>query len=181
MDSVDPSGLDWLEYTGQQLSLYGGNVGDRSNMLGPPCKATSGLSGHQSPSKTNVEAGPVPEGLYRINLKLNPHRIVKTFSPPGSNGLYDYTVPAYGVERFDTRQDDWGSWRARLEKVKVNSKRDTFYLHDSAKGFTHGCIETCGRLYGILVDYHNRGLAGIFVNVQYTGDSTNGGTGTKPQ
>jgi RHS repeat-associated protein len=181
MDSVDPSGLDWLEYTGQQLSLYGGNVGDRSNMLGPPCKATSGLSGHQSPSKTNVEAGPVPEGLYRINLKLNPHRIVKTFSPPGSNGLYDYTVPAYGVERFDTRQDDWGSWRARLEKVKVNSKRDTFYLHDSAKGFTHGCIETCGRLYGILVDYHNRGLAGIFVNVQYTGDSTNGGTGTNPQ
>ena len=60
--------------------------------------------------------------------------------------------------------------------LPVNSKRDTFYLNDSHKGYTHGCIETCGKLYDRLVQYHNRGLESIFVQVQYNVTNTNGGT-----
>jgi RHS repeat-associated protein len=45
----DPFGLDWIRYTGQVLTLYGGKFGDTSNPL-EGCAATSGDLGFQSPN-----------------------------------------------------------------------------------------------------------------------------------
>jgi len=177
--SVDPYGLDWIEYTGQRLTVYSGNFGDRSGIL-EQCKATSGLPDRQSPAFQGIEAGPVPAGLYKINLQLNPSRFA-SLAADGSN-LYSN----FGVQRIRDhyRLPDgnsvipagWGTWRARLEKVKVNSKRDNFYLHNSTKGYTHGCVETCDDLYDRFSKYHQQGLGSILVNIRYTTESTNGGT-----
>lgn len=53
---------------------------------------------------------------------------------------------------------------------------NTFYLHNSHKGFGHGCVETCDDLYDRFVKLHDQGVVYIYVDVRYAGDSTNGGT-----
>jgi uncharacterized protein RhaS with RHS repeats len=181
--SVDPYGLDWIEYTGQQLTVYGGNYGDRSQLL-EWCKATSGYRdanyNFQFARDQGLDLGPLPEGLYKINLQLDPTRFASLDATAGQ--LY----AAYGVQRIRDRYrlpaggwaypEGWGTWRARLEKVRVNTNRHNFYLHNSAKGYTHGCVETCSDLYNRLVGYHDQGIGSILVNVQYSTTTTNGGT-----
>jgi RHS repeat-associated protein len=169
----DPLGLDWIEYTGQNLTLYGGEVGNQSKVL-KKCKATSGQPNFQSPkNQSDQDRGPLPEGLYRINLMLNPNRIVAV--TPNNESYADY-----GVQRLpgNNPDSDWGTWRARLEKVKLNqpTPRNNFYLHNSHKGYTHGCVETCDDLYNTMRDYHNQGLDYLPVRIRYTDPTTNGGT-----
>jgi RHS repeat-associated protein len=174
LSAFDPLGLDWMEYTGQTLTLYGGKLGDTSKTL-MQCKATSGGKGFQSPNyQHRPNEGPVPEGDYRINLMMDPTRVVR-YTPDGQ------AYADYGIQRFDPYSEAWGSWRARLEKVKLNNPtpRDNFYLHDSEKGYTLGCIETCKDLYKRLADYRNRRSGRqdyMPVRVRYTTNSTNGGT-----
>src|SRR5215469_15100562 len=134
MDWLDPLGLDWIRYNGQKLSVYGGKLGDTSQLL-DECAATSGFPGFQYPQAQNQENGPLPEGRYRINLSLDPTRYTKLIK----YGNVYTTAPGVGVEWIGPGSDDWGTWRARLEKVSVHSTRDNFYLHTSHKGYTHGC------------------------------------------
>jgi hypothetical protein len=124
--------------------------------------------------------GPLPMGKYKIDLRLDPGRYAN-ISQYGTN-LYSST----GVQRIHESylldgevigMGAWGTWRARLEQVRVRSPRTgNFYLHNSKKGFTHGCVETCDALYDALVDYRNQGLQEIFVRIKYTTFFTNGGT-----
>jgi RHS repeat-associated protein len=180
IESIDPFGLDWLEYTGQAVTLYAGSFGNRAKVLSS-CAATSGYTGHQLVSLAGDELGPVPEGQYSINLLLDPNRFA-TVAPNGDN-LYassgiqriheTYTLPSGQL----VAPVGWGSWRARLEKVRVQpTKRVNFYLHNSAKAYTHGCVETCDSLYNTLSGYHNQGVSSIDVQIRYTSESTNGGT-----
>ena len=78
--------------------------------------------------------------------------------------------------------DGWDQWRARLEKINVNSTRDNFYFHDSYKGYSHGCIETSSDLYFDLLNFKNNGLKSIRVKVKYPGANslTNGETKQNP-
>ncbi|MBA3674074.1 MAG: hypothetical protein H0W75_03815 [Chitinophagaceae bacterium] len=76
-----------------------------------------------------------------------------------------------------TLYSEWGQWRAKLDKVKVNSSRNDFYFHDSYKGYSHGCIETNTALYYDLAKYKKNGQKSIRVKVSYPpNSSTNGGT-----
>jgi RHS repeat-associated protein len=168
----DPFGLDWIRYTGQTLTVYGGSFGDTSKTL-ETCNATSGDLPLQSPKYQHTESGPVPEGKWRINLGLDPARPVGV--TPYQDGYT--TVPGLGVQWIGPGSPDRGTWRARLEKVSVQDNRvNTFYLHNSHKGYTHGCVETCDDLYRRFVDLHNQGVGYIYVDVRYAGSSTNGGT-----
>jgi hypothetical protein len=179
--SFDPSGLDWIEYTGQNVSLYGGNYGDRSGLL-LSCAATSGAKDFQNIMfRNDVDGdGPLPTGKYKIDLSSDPARYAN-ISQYGTN-LYSST----GVQRIHESylldgeiigMGAWGTWRARLEPVRVRSPRTgNFYLHNSKKGYTHGCVETCDALYDALVKYHNQGLQEIFVRIRYSTFFTNGGT-----
>ena len=112
----------------------------------------------------------MPEGKWRINLGLDPTRGARV--NPDST-----TIPALGVQWLGPGSPDWGTWRARLEKVSVQDNRvNTFYLHNSHKGFTHGCVETCDDLYDRFQKLHDQGVGYVYVDVRYAGDSTNGGT-----
>jgi hypothetical protein len=56
------------------------------------------------------------------------------------------TVPVSG-DLQTTAYQAWGTIRARLENRDGHKTagRDGFYLHDSGKGESHGCVETYGR------------------------------------
>ena len=80
---------------------------------------------------------------------------------------------------------EWGKHRAYLTPDKVtgakNSERDnySYYLHDSQKGYTHGCTEVETELFDRLNEYRNSGNTKIDVIVNYGNNqnhSTNGGT-----
>jgi RHS repeat-associated protein len=127
--SVDPYGLDWIEYTGQRLTVYSGRFGDRSGIL-ETCNATSGLPDRQSPSMQGGEYGPVPAGLYRINLQLDPGRFATLLSlgELASNHGVQRIHSTYPIPNGYVTMEAWGTWRARLDKMNVKSKRDNF-LH----------------------------------------------------
>jgi len=177
---IDPTGLDWIEYTGQTLTIWPGAFKDRGDPPIVQCKATSGYPNYQNPVFANQVLGPVPQGHYRVNLSLDPKRWANIV-PSGEN-----LAAAYGVQRIRPSYvgpngetlipQGWGTWRARLAPINVSTTRSNFYLHNSTKGFTHGCIETCDGLYNRFVTYHDQGLASIDVLVDYTTNSTNGGT-----
>ena len=56
--------------------------------------------------------------------------------------------------------------------------RGGFYLHDSTKGYSHGCIEVESKLFGHLRKYHDASKKQfIILQVKYVaGKNTNGGT-----
>jgi hypothetical protein len=79
-----------------------------------------------------------------------------------------------GVQEIRGTHPEWGTWRARLEKKDVPNSygRDNFYLHNSQKNYTSGCIETCDRLKKYLQNYKDRGNCSIDVRVSYTDPTT---------
>jgi hypothetical protein len=127
-------------YDGQYLYWYG--VGNYTY------EATSGMKGHQKAAEqTKSDTGPIPEGLYSFSIKLaGSARVVNVAqgkldtkegiqnleNMPGNDGQF-YEAP------------EWGKNRVRLTLIQLfNSKarhRGGFYIHDSQKGYTHGCIE----------------------------------------
>ena len=187
MGRSDLDGFDWIEYTGQQYSWYKGNVGDHRNAVFS-VPATSGGIGLQSPNYVGVKAsntigpsgGPIPEGLFEINLRLNPTRVAKL-------NATGFLVHGYGIQQIPTDArgqsliPNWGTWRARLQPLRGNMHgRDSMYLHDSGKGFSHGCVE-CTWWDGLLVlkkliEYRNSGHTSIRFLAKYVGNSTRGKT-----
>lgn len=117
--------------------------------------------------------GPIPEGMYRINLEPDPERVARSKSselvksPQG--GIEQ--VPAFlNSNGMRVRIDDiWGTWRALLEPLPGTKTygRTNFYFHNSEKGHTGGCIEVSGELHNVLVEIRNSGQKYIDVKVDY--------------
>lgn len=169
-----------MECDGQQLDWKG---------MGK-FKATSGLEGSQLPAEQcKRDAGPVPEGLYKVYLvelgaavddgtgvcALRPARGIQSI-PRGSK-----------AGECEPYWANWGFNRARMEPADIATRarckpvmRGGFYLHDSTKGYTHGCIEVEGRLFPILRNHHKLTKAQtLTLKVAYVpGRETNGGTKT---
>jgi hypothetical protein len=131
-------------------------------------KASSGIKGaaedrdkpgyYQNAShQTESDAGPIPEGVYSFSLGLvgSAQMSVVKGKPvldtrQGIEDLSHIAVPRAlavqaGVGFVDLTNGDWGAHRVRLTRVRIDvpeaAHRDGFYLHDSHKGFSHGCIE----------------------------------------
>lgn len=190
---VDFFGLDWIEYTGEQLVYYEGNYGDTSKPK-ETCKATSGLPGYQLKKyqeRPYKNIGPIPEDDYTVNLVPDPNRIAQV--DPNTGDLIRH--PQGGIERipsvyylrrggrvFRVTYEPWGTWRARLQAKKGAYKygRGLSYLHNSRKGYTHGCVETCNKLLNLLLEYRKQGNNYIDVRVNYTDPTTYGGTDKPP-
>jgi len=177
LTQADPFGLDWIEYNGRQMSLYGGKLGDRSQ-LKRQCAASSGQNvpgyfDYRNSAYQNVPGyGPTPEGLYSVNLVPNPNRIANV-----APGGYLTPSPNGGIERIPAGgEQSWGNWRARLMPAPGTNTygRDNMYLHDSTKGETHGCIETCSGLLNNLLQLRSAGVKAIDVFVDYPGNIRTG-------
>jgi len=195
---VDPNGMDWLLITGDKVYWYEGNKGDKSSE--PTIfNATSGGPENQMAKYQNMpNVGPTPEGDYHLDLgKPGSDRNAKTYKK--EDGSRDYLKADEGIENmnFTDFDDDgteysmyspsWGNQRVSLkpepktlEKNKNNGRDNTsFYLHDSAKGYTHGCVEVDSLFFGFLRAYRDLGNNRIDVIVDYLKNPdhiTNGGT-----
>jgi hypothetical protein len=164
-------------FNGQELHWFGYGI----------FKATSGMPGYQLPSfQCEGEKGPVPEGNYYIPLiegasakddgtgicRLKPSWQIETIPRGSSAGACE---PYWA---------NWGYNRVRFEPADTATKntcsvaRGGFYLHDSTKGFSHGCIEVQGSFFSSLRMFvKTTTKKRISLKIQYIpGRVTNGGT-----
>jgi hypothetical protein len=151
-------------------------------------KATSGMPGHQMPEKQCMpDAGPVPEGLYKVYIV--DHGLAKD-DGRGACAL----KPSWGIQEIprgakagacEPYWANWGKNRARMEPADEPTKkhcapvsRGGFYLHDSVKGYSHGCIEVDTKIFKHLREYYTaKKKQTVILQVKYiAGRSTNGGT-----
>lgn len=169
-----------MEYDGQVLEWKGYGK----------FKATSGLPGAQQPSEQcKPDSGPVPEGMYAVFLTDR--------GAAADDGTNTCTLlPAKGIQSIprgsragecEPYWANWGSNRARMEPADIATRskcrpimRGGFYLHDSTKGYTHGCIEVEGRIFPLLRNHQKITKASsLILKIAYVqGRSTNGGTKT---
>jgi hypothetical protein len=166
-----------MEYDGQVLKWIG--AGD--------FKATSGLPGYQLPDNSCLkDKGPTPEGIYKV-LVANGGKA--TDDGTGQCSL----LPGWGLQAIprgaaagpcEPFWANWGNNRARLEPADARTRhgclpeRSGFYLHDSTKGYIHGCIEVEPRFFPLLRTRARLVPRGYFLlRVRYVqGRPTNGGT-----
>ncbi len=109
------------------------------------------------------DAGPIPEGSYKILLLADKNAYAKADYaqcslipsvklqriPRGINAIVPEHVQVYLRQRNNsvtTCEEYWANWgNNRIALTPLPSTktfgRNGFYLHDSKKNFTHGCIE----------------------------------------
>lgn len=150
-------------------------------------KASSGMVGFQhSRNQCIPDRGPVPEGYYYLllaegGLATDDGSGTCTLSPSWKIQTIPRGEAAGACEPYWA---NWGSNRVRLEALNITTRnacspitRGGFYLHDSTKGFSHGCIEVETSFFTQLrafIKEHNRSR--LTLKVKYTGGSTYGGT-----
>ena len=155
--------------------------------------ATSGLPGYQVRHNQCLrEQGPIPEGVYTIDVRDDLRRA-------RDDGTHQCQLKWSPVIQSIPRGDaagvcepvwaNWGRNRVALNPLDDRTKkacapqRGGFFLHDSAKGYTHGCIEIEARFFEGLKSYREgmqRMLSPmreiLFLQVMYFFETTNGGT-----
>jgi RHS repeat-associated protein len=175
---------DYIIYTGQK-ALW---VSNGQASIYDEYAATSGDNEdprndwQYSNWQNQKDAGPIPEGDYSVNLKPDPDRIAKI----DKNPQFLDQNPQGGIEKIPTSkvwdyQGAWGTMRAHLDpKPGTNTlgrEEGTFYLHNSHKGYTHGCIEVANSLFTRLLDYRKTHAAiNVFVRYKSATTSTHGNT-----
>jgi hypothetical protein len=166
--------------------------------------ATSGMDGFQSSEHQHiVDTGPIPEGTYTLSLKIGGNATVTSFTADKTTGriatanldvrseIQSLTCIKNPLDKKDDPTDDtvvmsnWGSNRVRLARVKLFGKntahRGGFYIHDSTKGFTHGCIEVGHGFFAVLREFAKNNAkkqTSLGLLVLYTDDTTRGKTKT---
>jgi hypothetical protein len=166
-----------MEFDGQVLSWKGSGT----------FKATTGLPGYQVPAEQCTKnKGPTPEAMYKVLITE------KGAAADDGTGFCNL-APGWGVQTIprgakagscDPYWANWGYNRARLEPADAHTRhacfprRDGFYLHDSAKGYSHGCIEVEPTFFATLRLRAGTAKRGYFLlKVKYVpGRPTNGGT-----
>jgi hypothetical protein len=149
--------------------------------------ATTGLPGSQLPrEQCTRDSGPIPEGRYAFRL------VVSGQAQDDGTGRCNLaagwglqTIPRGAVAgRCEPYWANWGSNRVRLEPADFSTRnacapaRGGFYLHDSTKGYSHGCIEVDSRFFDRLKS-EARAHPGqrLILQVRYVPNRvTNGGT-----
>lgn len=148
-------------------------------------KATSGMPGFQLPQhQCRPEEGPVPEGLYYIPL-------IKGGAAKDDGAGICRLQPAWQVQTIPRGAEagacepywaNWGHNRVRFEpsnaatRGKCTPKRSGFYLHDSTKGYSHGCIEVETTFFNALRTSMRQGTKKLTLRIRYKPGPTNGGT-----
>ena len=167
-----------MEYNGQSIEWKGRGI----------FKATSGLPGSQMPiNQCKPDDGPIPEGIYKV--------FIGDYDTAKDDGRGICALkPAWGIQKIprgnaagncDPYWANWGENRARMEPADQITKnkckpvmRAGFYMHDSTKGYSHGCIEVETRIFDALRTYNKTTKKNsVLIKVKYIqGRGTNGGT-----
>jgi hypothetical protein len=127
--------------------------------------------------------GPIPAGLFSFPLKLGGTATahmgahgVELDKREGIEQLPRYWT-VHGVE-YENRA--WGPDRVRLSVEHIDdpqargSRTGGFYLHDSTKGYSHGCIEVDQQFFVRLRRLVSSGDAGrLYLRVRYARPDTN--------
>jgi hypothetical protein len=129
-------GKEDMIYNGTKLDWFGFGA----------YNATSGMVQHQVASEqVKQDEGPIPEGVYSLPVKLAGNAKVDRQGNLGGgyNGIE--AIPTVEIDGKKYWWPEWGRNRVRLTKLHIDNPkargRDGFFLHDSTKGYTHGCIE----------------------------------------
>ncbi|HKU43775.1 MAG TPA: hypothetical protein VJR89_36700 [Polyangiales bacterium] len=128
-------------------------------------RASSGLPQLQHPNQQCTEGGPVPEGTWSFLTKYDrrPAQLKNDGSCELKPSKLIQDIPSW--DPFDPCSnvyEAWGYHRVRLEphddrtRLVCKATRDGFYLHDSRKGYSHGCIEVEGNFFYELRVYSHR-------------------------
>jgi len=127
-------------------------------------KATSGIFETDSAGKLKdyrntaeqctKDKGPVPEGKYEIEViprgEAGKSWPTCSLVRPKGGGIQTIPRGANAVKGASNCEPYWANWGVnRVQMNPANEKTRTacsprrtgFYIHDSAKGFSHGCIE----------------------------------------
>lgn len=166
-------------YDGTQLNWYGHGI----------YHATSGLPGHQnSAEQSHRDEGPIPEGLYSFPLLISKDA---TMVGPGKLDVregVEHLPPVFHYNHLAYDNIAWGPDRVRLAIIHIDDKRNRhrngFYLHDSTKGYSHGCVEVAPVFFNALRTYvklpaaRRHGKTRLYLRVKYPSGhaSTYGGT-----
>jgi len=117
-------------------------------------------SNYQRPKEQcRSNAGPIPGGKYVLYLRVDKRKFARVENAsickltPANLTMDIQRIPAPDI-RVGTGDclpywQNWGSQRIRIEAFDDKAKNacqkmggcSGFYIHDSHKGFTHGCIE----------------------------------------
>jgi hypothetical protein len=135
-----------MTYTGRYLCWHGSLPRDL-RPAGPLLfVATSGLVGHQIAAlQKEADHGPLPEGLYTLTSSVDPKQAsVEAANARGEDSLKNVGegIQFLRIGGNGPVDPQWGTLRVRLTPRQGNMYgRGGFYLHNSHKGFSHGCIE----------------------------------------
>ena len=187
---------EFLHYDGQKLHWRNPRDGKPETSY----SATSGLDASSSPTGVSLQqikhqclkdGGPVPPGTYKIKLWIDPN--VAQFDPMTCGLKQSWqiqTVPSGSAAVTAAGGDcspwfsNWGNNRVRFEPADVATKnacspifRNGFHLHDSVKGYSHGCIEIDQKFFTRLRNYAMKKITvNLFLKVDYKHKTTYGGT-----
>ena len=183
---MDPDGRDWVLVTGDKVRWYGGEKGDRSNLMHTYNSASGYMDEHkdfrQAKYQHKKNCGPTPAGEYRINLVPDPNRVANANYDDGQlirnkDGGIELIPESFKGRYFEYTYESWGKRRALLQPVNVtgagSNERDnnSYYLHDSEKCYTHGCTEVESEFFDQLIEYRDAGNKKISVVVEYPSDN----------
>lgn len=181
-----------LTFNGSELSWQGHGT----------FKATSGQDGFQEAKNQNKsDLGPIPEGKYSLLAvvaagsafdkkgRLDGRQGIERLAEEGSNQVQPpgWKAP---VDASDLIAD-WGHNRVRLNIIHIDHRnarhRNGFYIHDSHKGHTHGCIEVEHKFFDHLRSYaadqtklqRKSRQNTLLLTVKYASDSTSTNGKTK--
>ena len=145
----------------------------------------SGRTINDDPEDQIKKGGPIPEGKYKINLSLDPSRIMSVNFKSGLANM-DYGMQKINAkynlingEVYEPRRH-WGTWRARLEPLPGTNVygRNRFYFHNPLDYKTIGCIAVNTGLYDHLLQYR-KSHSSILVIVKYRFSKYEYGKGTR--
>ena len=191
---------DSLAFNGTELICKGhGNFKATSGNVFADVKTSEVHDYQQAKFQDLSDRGPIPEGQYSFqafiaagsafdrNGRLDTRQGIEQLAPEGSN----MATPTGWKKAVDASAvlADWGHNRVRLNVLHINhlkaQNRGGFYIHDSHKGHTHGCIEVAHAFFDQLraysADQKKLGKAAkntlrLIVKYPSATASTNGGT-----
>ncbi|MGE3180403.1 MAG: tlde1 domain-containing protein [Phycisphaerae bacterium] len=154
--------MDDLVYNGKVLSWPARKKSWKATS-GMDASSETGFVDHRNEKYQKVkDAGPIPEGKYILSLSEEGTAVNFRKSAGGCDlashrGIQQIPRAATGNASAvcDPYFANWGWNRVRLQPSGNNHNaskfgRSGFYIHDSSKGYSHGCIETEQSFFGEL-------------------------------